>query len=312
MKRESNRKIKDYSRYDYSDYEYYGLLPKNGKLRVDVKRFLMYTHLPKKIKDELNKARKTVYFVPAKDEYGDYNINYFKSVLSAVRKEWKEEVMPAMKQVLTPKQAGDREYSGHWVQTGIMEPDEVSMHAGMMQMRRAQEYGKIMASFYAQFIHQFASRVEAITVTVLKNNNHEVDHFSRQRLKDIYNGATKKQLEDLNTYMYYDQFYKVWNFLKHNSISAYNKLKDNYPEFLYKPDRNKYTNGHLAYAYLILNDETIDNFIINLGLFFNEFCVSLFNEKVEESEWNYDQYFYREARDEIESIDNPLGLPPWI
>ena len=58
--------MKDYSKYCFEDLEYHGLLPKQGKLRVDAKRFIKIDHPEDEITVALMKPRKTVYFIPEK------------------------------------------------------------------------------------------------------------------------------------------------------------------------------------------------------------------------------------------------------
>ena len=42
------------------------------------------------------------------------------------------------------------------------------------------------------------------------------------------------------------------------------------------------------------------------------YCNLVFGENYESAQWNYNDWFLEKVSDEIESITNPLRLPPWI
>lgn len=47
----------------------------------------------------------------------------------------------------------------------------------------------------------------------------------------------------------------------------------------------------------------------DLHLFFDELCKKAFDENADDAKWDYDDYFVQQAKDEIETIENPLGIP---
>ena len=62
MKKFSSKIVKDYSKYNSDSYEYYGLLIKDGRTRIDTKRYKKFFVLP----DNKIEHRKTVYYVQQK------------------------------------------------------------------------------------------------------------------------------------------------------------------------------------------------------------------------------------------------------
>ena len=70
----------------------------------------------------------------------------------------------------------------------------------------------------------------------------------------------------------------------------------------------EYKSGDLAIRYLILNEKIIMNLLKGTKQFFIEWCELNLNEKYSEAHWNFDDYFTRLVKDEIEVFTNPLGL----
>ena len=46
--------------------------------------------------------------------------------------------------------------------------------------------------------------------------------------------------------------------------------------------------------------------------FFDEFCVKVFGESIDYAEWNTEAYYVQLAKDKIEDVGNPLGLPWYV
>ncbi len=319
MKKNSKRQIKDYSKYTYEDREYYGLFRKNKRVLIDVKRMGKILHLKDDILIEMNKDRKTVYFIPERQYYGDYMINHFRSIIDDLKDSWRNEIRPAMNQVRTPKQAGDDARTGYFMQTGILDYDECQMNGFFVSMQRESRYNHIMRSIISQFIHQFVSVIESITIKVLTRNGYKNDTFKRGEFNTFIQGYQKNynvkaediiQLEDLDGFKNYDRMYKVWHFLKHNSTDLFKKIHRLYPEMLYE-DCN-YENGNLAMGVLKINTDFVNSLFDDSLAFFNELCEKVFKENLFYAEWNYDSYFESMVYNEIEGIANPLGLPPWV
>lgn len=310
MKKNSKRQIKDYSKYDASNPEYYGLLIKNGRVRIDSKRLEKVGQLESHIFEQMNKPRKTVYFEPNKKTSEDYMCNIFRSTLSGLDNFWRKEFVHAFRSIKTPKQAHNEAYSGYFMQTGILEADELSIHANMAQMGRNIEYSFIVQSLVAQFIHQMVSTIEAVTIRVITLQGYDKPKFNRDLFDAFIQGRKKGlKLEDIEGYLDYDKLYHVWNFLKHNSLDLYEKIKKKFPELLYD---GEYNSGDLALKVLNIDRKFVTQMIQKIRIFFDNLCAKAFDEDVINASWNYDEFFTKYVDEQIELIENPLGLPWYI
>jgi hypothetical protein len=310
MKKNSKRQIKDYSKYDATNPEYYGLLIKNSQVRIDSKRLEKVSSLDNRIFEHMNKPRKTVYFVPHKKKYDDYMCNIFRSTLDGLENFWRKEFINAFRSIKTPKQAHSDAYSGYFMQTGILEADELSIHANMAQMGRSVEYSFIMQSLVAQFIHQMVSTIEAVTIRVITLQGYDKQKFNRDLFDAFIQGRKKGiKLEDIEGYLDYDRLYHVWNFLKHNSMDLYEKIQRKFPDLLYDEE---YKNGQLALSVLKIDRKFVTQIIKKIGIFFDNLCAKAFDEDVTNADWDYDEFFIQFVDDVIEGITNPLGLPWYI
>ena len=75
---------------------------------------------------------------------------------------------------------------------------------------------------------------------------------------------------------------------------------------------DKYENGNQAISVLNMDESLILKTLDELPLFFDEMCRRGFNENPKDARWDYDDYFIGNAHDQIESIQNLLGLPNWL
>lgn len=179
-------------------------------------------------------------------------------------------------------------------------------------MSKAREYREkctvVLYSLYAEFFHFMASRIEAILVKVLNNNNALEDRFDRNIFYATAIGKDKK-IQELEHFSSFDKLYCIWNFIKHNSASTYKTLNDRYPELVYQEE--KYEQGDFALYFIQFSEELINNILNGCGEFFKEYCELVFKENYQEAQWNYTRYFTSIVKDEIETITNPLGLQWW-
>ncbi len=324
MKKERNSRMANIAKYeDYEIYDtrYYGLW-KSGKgdelkVKIDPKRFQKSTYTTFS-KDQLViiNRRRSHYFYPAKPQYYSYHCNEFCDTITHIQKKWTEHFKPlidlALKRISEPEHLtpGDCDL----FMCGILEADEAQTWANFNNMRRRYEYENecydLVANLYAQFLHLLASRIEAITVKVLTEENALKDHFDRNALYATAVGKRCK-IEELPSFEFYDKLYCIWNFIKHNSQSTYEKLHEKHPEVFYK-HAEKYTQGDLAIHYLNLSDELVKELIDGSIAFFKEYCELVFGESYAEAQWNYGRYFYDIAQDSIEMITNPMGIPSYI
>lgn len=310
----------DYEKFDYSDTRYYGVFYRGKKREttvwIDIRRFRQFVG-EKLSNDQLRiiNARQTHYFRPAKNEYFDYHCNRFEAETKELKEYWTQHFSPLItyaKDSLKKPEAltiGDCDL----MMCGILDPDEANIWANHENMRNEwrylQERAMVVGNLYAQFIHHMASSIECATVAVLTEEKAIGDHFDRNTL---YGTAvnTGKSVKDLPSFSWYDKLYSLWNFIKHNSRSTYDKIKDCYPDALIKG--LDYKQGDLAAALVNFSDEMIVSLIDGVSSFFKEYCELVFHEKFEEAQWNYNRYFLNLVYDSIDVITNPLGIPNYL
>lgn len=309
MKKKSKNTPRDFSKYDATDLEYYGILMKNGRARIDTKRYKKYFPLP----NNKVERRQSVYYLPTKIHRCDYICNVFHMELEKINKLWVNEFSKAIKIIKTPAQV-ENDAHANLSMDGVLEPNEVDISARIYGMRRSSEYRLVIKSLYAQFFHQLMSDVDALCLRVLVSEGYDQEDFTKKQF-DIYiqgkQGKNAVKFKDFKNYAVYDEAYCVWNFLKHNSLRAYTILKNSYPERIYNPD-NSYQNGQSALSVIKLDEKYILHVLDHICDFFDEVCEKGFGENPDDAKWDYDDYFLEKANDEIDVLVNPLGLPEWI
>ena len=117
-------------------------------------------------------------------------------------------------------------------------------------------------------------------------------------------------IQELSSFNYYDKLYCLWNFIKHNSKSTYEKLKESHPKLLV--DGIEYKQGQPAYGIINFSDELILDLLNGCRAFFKEYCSLVFDEDYEEAQWNYGTYFLDIIKDCQDAILNPFGLPFYL
>ena len=287
---------------------YYGLFRKNGKLRIDVKRLSKIDYGPfdkdflKKINDI---PRDTAYFFPKKKRMDEYMCNIFTNYLTCLRKMLDREIKPIIKSIKTPEQAGDDAFMAN-IPYGILDHGECELERFSETLRRSYEYPSVVKMIYAQFIHYIGSVVELAKIDVMNRNGYDTNRMNTRGLRTHLIEKYDVTIENIPNYEYYMRFYCLWNFMKHNSKSAYDKLKKIYPDIL---SGESFVSGHYSLNYILLKESTIFDLLDGLQKFFNSFCESVFEEDTNEAWWNYDDYFISEFRMWREDMQNPLGIP---
>ena len=291
------------------DTRYYGLFiyGKNKRVKIDPIRFDKRVGLTDQQKEVISK-RTSHYFYPTKVKYLDYNCNYFKEVIKNLREEWIKEHKPivdnAIAQIETKEISPGNDYK---LMCGISSVGAANARAQMANVMANLEAERkrfgLKTSMYAQFFHLMTSRIEAATVAVLNRNGFKKDRFGRNDLY-TFKGKEEEEITKLNGYIEYDKLYCIWNFIKHNSLLAYNRLNDKYPALIV--NHNKYQQGSLAIYYVDINEELILNILDGVGRFFDSYCQFVFNEDTKSAWWNYEQYFIKKVDDTIEDYRNPL------
>lgn len=312
MKKKSKSIKKDYYKLenDYTSLAYYGILMKNDRARIDTKRYRKFFQIP----DKKIEHRSSVYYLPTKKHRNEYFCNRFYDLTVSLKQQWLNEYSQMIKNIKTPKEVEDDvRVSG--LADGVLEYDEACMDAKFHGMAREYEYYYIIKTIYAQFFQQMMSQIDAMALKVIVENGYKNKKFSREEFDSFIQGKQNKN-DSVSFYKYehfsaYDKAYRIWNFLKHNSEKAYSQLKNNYQDLINDPD-NTYENGDSAISVLKIDEELILKTLDELPLFFDEVCQRGFGENPKDARWDYDDYFIENARDQIDLIENPLGLPWWL
>ncbi len=300
------------------DTRYYGVFIKSDKnerrIKVDAVRFNKFFHLSEN-QLAVIKNTGTHYFVPSKRHWKEYSCNLFIDCINSIRNEWNNDFLPMVKRTISeikPKELVPADLE--LFNCGIMDHAEATMTANIenikAQITADRKRQQLWLSLYAQFFHQMASKIEAVTINVLTKNGWRGKNFSRNI---FYNFKSIKEAEvkSLKSFDAYNKLYAIWNFLKHNSLSTYEALKNSYPETIIEVN-HKYTQGELALFYINFDETLINTLLTELKEFFIEYCNLTFGENFESAQWNYNDWFIEKVNDEIELFTNPLGLPPWI
>jgi hypothetical protein len=309
-----------YEAFGMEDTRYYGLFIKGreekGHILIDPKRFEKIFSATDGMPDCVKKVmdrRNGPLFYPAKKERMDYNVNFVLEKLFVIKREWDTEQKPIINRFLSEIIGKDYHlYDDDLFQCGIVDANEAAYRAQMTTVL-AREFAafkknRLHSSLYAQYFHQMASHIDAILLQLLTRNGYEGDKFNRNVLY-AFKGKNLENVKSLDGFKEYDRMYAVWNFIKHNSISTFNAVKDNFPEILM---RNEYNQGEPACYFIDFSDELVDSILAGVERFFKEYCRMVFDEDAQEAAWNFEKFFLEIVREEINSIQNPLGLGDFI
>jgi hypothetical protein len=305
-----------YESFDYSDTRYYGVFirgaKENRRVLVDPKRYAKTIGISTDMKNIMDKHFGPL-FQPAKKETLDYNVNFMRRELAVIREYWESTNKPMITRVLSETQGKlFAPADDDLVASGILEPDEAAVHAGMKTLisnMKAQEKTRILYySLYAQFFHQMVSQIEAFFIKTLTRNGYEGDRFDRNMFY-TFKDAKAEKIKELDGFVEYDKMYAIWNFIKHNSLSTFSYLKATYPGALKGGD---YPQGDIACFHVNFDDSLIDTLLSCVDTFIKGYCLIVFNEDETEVSWNSDEHFLNAVHNTMEAVENPLGLPLWI
>lgn len=309
MKRNSKAIGKNYDKLEkenqYDKIDYYGLIAKNGRIKVDTKRYKKFFAIPNnKIEN-----RHSVYYLPTRIHRLDYKCNWFRDLLVWYKQLWNDEYKNFISSIKTPKQIEDSARI-EYLSDGILEYDEANEKAFMAGLKRISNYKIIIKSLYAQFFHLLMSNIDALCLKMLTSCGYKEDDYTKMQFDNYMQklqGDNPIAFRQYENYQLYDRAFTVWNFLKHNSLKAYKNLKSRYPNMIWDPGEN-YQNGESALFVVKLDEKFILDCINNLHLFFDELCEKSLGENADDAQWDYDDYFLEKVQDQIDIIMNPLGL----
>lgn len=329
MKKKRKVQRYDYSKYasivnywdsDFlSDYEFWGIHPKHGRLHIDTKRYAKACEkvgIKDFMPDELFAQRQTVYYEPAKIHRHDYKVNIFRDLINDLRKDWNDEYKPLLDKVITPKDVEEQSRIDALMYTSSSDDiDDIRVNAAMDGIRRIRKYESVIRSLYCQFIQKICCEIDRITLIFMRETGSKINDFSIEKFFSFSDGllATKgaTKIENLSKYNAYNLLHKINNFLKHNSIASYNKLKKFYPNNVASKENGtakiEYENGMFAGDWIIIKKDYIDDLFNKLITFFKDYCRVYLKEDVERAEWDYDDYFYS-AKKNMEDPRKYLGL----
>ena len=298
---------------DYDmDTRNYGLFRiKDKRIMVDPKRYNKMLSLSQDIIDIIN-SRNGPFYRPSKIKKYDYECNVFVLKIDRIIEEWNNDFKPMMSEALSNIKskvltAGD---DSNYM-SGIIGSNSANFNAIMINMRNdekdAAKKEMLYTSFIAQFFHLTMSRVEAMAIASITRKGWKETHFNRIKLIE-FDKIKKNEVKLLEGYDKYTQSYCIWNFIKHNSMSTYNKLKEVYPEIIHN---GEYKQGNLAIYWIGLTEEIMLNLIDGIKLFYINYCKLVYNEDYDRAQWDYDDHFSERVASQIESTINPLGTNSW-
>ncbi len=322
----SSKKV---TRFDYSKFgaiddwqsqyltknEFWGFHPKQGRLHIDPKRYNKVCEAlgaTEFARPDISGQRSTVYYTPAKVSRSDYKINIIRDLLEELREEWEKEFKPLLKFIETPKQVQEKTRLSEIAYTSNPDDiDGIEFNALMEGIRRQSSYEHATKALYCSFIQRIVAEVDRFTLLFIRECGYDQDEFSvgefiafSDGLSSNSNGVKTKSLSKYNAY---NMLHKINNFLKHNSIKAYEDLKNEYPKNVCSVENGTakvpYQNGMFAGNWIVIKKNYIDDVLKKLILFFEDYCKNYFGEDPERSEWDYDEWFYyakRQLRDPME------------
>lgn len=296
-------------RFDYSkiesrdDMRYFGIHPKYGRIHIDTKRYrkiLEEDGITEFLPEEIFENRRTPYFIPTAHKRSDYKFNIFKDLINDFRNEWVEEYRPLFRYIKSPTDIyNTSRTNGIMITSCADDIDEIECEAFISAFRRRNQYKHVIKSLYCAFISKLSTEIDRITLVVLTELGYKSKDFnfnSFVKFSDgLQNDKQGKRIHELNEYNAYDLLHKLNNFLKHNSIRAYEDLRKWYPKCVtYSKNcltSTKYQNGMFAGDWIIIDDGYIDNLFDKLIEFFKDYCSEYLKEDVSRAEWDYDDYF---------------------
>ena len=314
----------DYSKIEQTDnprerWEYYGFHPKSGRLHIDTKRFRKIMNqdgTTEFLHDGMFKSRTTAYLIPARIHRSDYKVNIMRDLLASLQRDWNKEYKPLLSKIKSPKDVYESSRLASISMTGCADDiDEIETEAFLEAVRRERQYNLILQSLYCQFISKICTEVDRFTLLFIKELGYSQKDFGMRDFRAFTDGLKGQKRADLinnlKGYNAYNLLHKINNFLKHNTIDAYNGLRKEYPMNVRSPEnktsKRPYENGMFAGDWIIVKEGYIDKLFKKLIEFFEDYCSIFLNEDLEESRWNYDDYF-KDVFKQVKNLNSYYGL----
>jgi hypothetical protein len=321
----------DVAAYDYSELgddpnkngaplgnsEFWGIHSIGGRIHVDVDRYCamckaigIEDFVPQFFRDHLHQK---IDYLPKQIHRYDYSVNEFRDLIAGLNKDWVEEFKPVFRLIRTPKQVEDDTRMDELMYTGDSDDyDDIEVDARIAAAERQPKYEKIIRSLYFQNVSKVTAEVDRYTLLVIVKHGYKGADFSLKSFEEFTDGLSRdknaKKISALSHYNTYSLLHKVNNFLKHNSLQSYESLAHSFPKNVVVDANHPYENGMFAEDWIILKENYIDNLFGKLTGFFEDYCHTYLEEDIEESKWNYDEYFVKAAH-ELSDPMGYIGLP---
>ena len=297
----------DYEKDGLNEYVFHGFHKKNGINHIDTKRLVKLGLKDKFPKELFTKPRNTHYFIPNTKRFLDYAVNNLIRVLDILQNDWNKEYKEAISKIKTPNQVEGEVLLDRVCRTCSGDDyEDAQAEATIAKAIRSVKYDEVIRSIGLQYLQKIFIEYSRALFLVFKSRKLEENRFTNSIfrnyvLKRLKLPEGKKPLLELPHYRYYDLLRCMDNFLKHNSLDAYNHLTKSDDSYLDKEHkefllsyvdtkRYKYKSGMYSGNWLKIDETFVDEIINNLREFSKELCKLLYKEDAEEARWNSDEY----------------------
>ena len=194
MKRKSKAIRKDYSKLenDYTNLAYYGILMKDGRTRIDTKRYRKFFEVP----DSKIEHRSSVYYIPTKIHRKDYYCNRFFDLAAALKEQWLNEYSRLLKDIKTPKEVED-DARTDGLMDGVLEYDEACMNAMICGMQREGEYRYIIKNHLCPVLPAYDVANRCPLLENHRRKRIQEQQILKGRIRHVHAGKAKEGRLDI-------------------------------------------------------------------------------------------------------------------
>ena len=185
-----------------------------------------------------------------------------------MKKDWNKEYKTLLYKVKSPNDVYESNRLNNIAMTTCAaDLNDIEVESRMAAFRRERQYQIICQSFYCQVISRICTKADRFTLIFIKELGYSQKDFGMRDFRaftDDPKGHKRADLiNNLKGYNAYNLLYKINNFLKQNTIEAYNGLKKEYPKNVCyvenKTAKKPYENGVFAGDWIIVQEGYIDN-----------------------------------------------------
>lgn len=314
----------DYSMYTTDDFgdrehmEYWGLHEVDGRIEVDVDRYVWASEkvgitdfIPSLFRD------RSGYYFPSRKSRYDYTTNYLLDCIQELSENWNQEYKPLFKRIKSPKEAGESYRTSTMMMFGNSDTfDSIELGARWAMFERMKVYSRIIDELYCVFIMKMCTEIDRMLLRALSMEYYESDEFSIQQFIAYCNARSNSSVKDLKGWDEFSKFHNINNFLKHNSRKSYEILKKYHPECVHESDKVQYENGMFSFNWINLEKVDIDSFLSSMREFMVEFGEKIMYEGQERASWDYDEYFIDASKEMLDPMEywgiyEACGMSPW-